>query len=192
VNLDIRDPSLLASVRPANVESYLRSGGWQPTIIEEGLYSVWRLAGIPDGYEVRVPLEIDADGYAQRIKELLQELGSVERRSTFCVFLDLRDWNCDAIWICFAPRPCVDYPSVSAAIATLESGRELLTAIACSLIDPQPWYARRRPEEALDYVAALEVSPFEEPLSVGILGASLCRLAGRWIIWITCYGAPIG
>jgi len=34
----------------------------------------------------------------------------------------------------------------------------------------QPWFGKRRPKEATEYVSSLEVSPFEEPLSVRILG----------------------
>jgi hypothetical protein len=169
VNLDIRDPCLLASVQPANFESYLRSGGWHLTFVEEGILSVWTLPGSPEDFEVHVPLDVDASGYAQRVREVLQELSIVEKRAQLRVFLDLQEWNSEAIRFGYAARPGLEYPTVGAAIEMFTQARELLTAVASSLIDPQPWYARRRPKEAIEYVSALEVSPWEEPLSIRIL-----------------------
>lgn len=107
---------------------------------------------------------------AQRVKEILQELEAAEQRSQLRVFLDVQDWNCDAIRFGYRSRPDLDYPALATSIDTLENAREILTAVACSVTDPQPWFGKRRPKEAIEYAASLEVSPFKEPLSVRILG----------------------
>jgi len=140
------------------------------TFKDPGVVSVWTLPGIPDEYEVRLPLDANASGYAQRVKEVLEELGAVEQRSQLRVFLDVRNWDCDAIRFGCEARPDLDYPSLATSIDTLENAREILAAVACSVTDPQPWFGRRRSKEASEYVASLQVSPFEEPLSVRILG----------------------
>jgi hypothetical protein len=170
LNLDIRDSALLGTIRPRNVEAYLQSAGWRMTFTDPGVVSIWTLSGIPDDYEVRLPLDFDASGYAQRVKEILQELEAAEGRSQLRVFLDVQDWNCDAIRFGYRSRPDLDYPALATSIETLENAREILTALACSVTDPQPWFGKRRPKEATEYAASLEVSPFEEPLSVRILG----------------------
>jgi len=170
LNLDIRDPALLGTVRPRNVEAYLRSAGWQKTFVDPGVVSIWTLRGIPDDHELRLPLDVDASGYAQRVKEILEELEAAEQRSQLRVFLDVQDWNCDAIRFGYRSHADLDYPTLANSIDTLQNAQEILTALACSVTDPQPWFGKRRPKEAIDYAASLEVSPFEEPLSVRILG----------------------
>jgi len=170
LNLDIRDPILLSTIRPSNIEGYLQVSGWQTTLRDPGVFSIWSLKGIPSDNEVRVPLDVSASGYPQRIKELLRELAAVEQRSELRVFLDFQDWNCDVIRFGYKPRSDFDNFSPSALIEMLENAREILAALACSVIDPQPWFGKRRPKEASQYLEALETSPFEEPLGVRILG----------------------
>lgn len=170
MNLDIKDPSLLGGVHPRNLEAYLQSAGWQMTFTEPGVVSIWTLPGVPDDHEVRLPLNADAGGFAQRVKETLQELEAAEQRPQLRIFLDVQTWNCDAIRFGYGTLLDRDYPALGTSIDTLENAREILTALACSVIDPQPWFGKRRPKEATDYATSLEVSPFEEPLSVRILG----------------------
>jgi hypothetical protein len=140
------------------------------TFEDKGVVSIWTLPGIPDDHELRLPLDVDAGGFAQRVKEILQELAAVEQRSELRVFLDLQDWNCDAIRFGYRSQADLDYPSLANSIDTLQSAQEILTALACSVTDPQPWFGKKRPKEANDYADSLEVSPFEEPLSIRILG----------------------
>jgi hypothetical protein len=149
LNLDIRDPALLVTVRPHNIEAYLQTAGWRMTFREPGVVSIWTLSGSPDDYEIRLPLDVEASGYAQRVKELLQELEAVEQRSQLRVFLDVQDWNCDAIRFGYRTRPDLDYPTLATSIDTLENAREILTSLACSVSDPQPWFGKRRPKEAI-------------------------------------------
>lgn len=169
MNLEIRDPFLLATVAPRNLESYLQAAGWQMTFHDPGVVSVWTLPGNPDDYEVQVPLDAQASAYAQRVKEALQEISAAEQRPQLRVFLDVQEWNCDIIRLAYKARADMDYPSLGTAANTLENARDILTALASAVIDPQPWYGKKHPKEATEYVAALEVSPFEEPLGVRIL-----------------------
>ena len=178
MNLEIRDPFLLASVQPANIQSYLRSGGWQLTFVDEDVRSVWILPGTPESFEVHVPLDLDASGYAQRVHEVLQELSVIEERSQMRVFMDVQEWNSDAIRFGYTTRPGLEYPTLGAAIEMLTYARELITAVASSVVGPQPWYWRRRPKEAVEYVGALEVGLSEEPLSVRILARLEAELFG--------------
>jgi hypothetical protein len=171
VILEIRDPFLLGSIRPRNLEGYLRTAGWEMTFRDPGMVSIWTHSGVPDDNEVRLPLDPDASAYPQRIKEILQELAAFEERPEMRVFLDIHDWNCDAVRIGFMSRPNLDYPVLGTEIETLESAREILLAIASSVIEPQPWFGKRQiRKEAADYLATLEVSAFEEPLSIRVLG----------------------
>ena len=171
MNVEIKDPFLLSSVRPANLESYLRTGGWMPTFSTPGVFSIWVHSAVPEDHEVRVPLDSEASGYPQRIYEVLDELAAFEQRPQMRVFLDVRDWNCDAIRIGFEGRRNQEYPDLATEIETLESTRELLQAVASSTVEPQPWQGRRQlKKEAADYLAGLELSLFEEPLSVRVLG----------------------
>ncbi len=139
------------------------------TTREPGVVSMWVSPGHPESYEVRVPLDPEASGYAQRVKETLQELQAFEQRSQLRIFLDIYDWNCDALRVGFKIRSSMEYPLLEGQIETLENSRQILSAVASSVVDPQPWFGRRQPREAAEYVAAMEASPFEEPLSIRIL-----------------------
>ena len=171
MNLEVKDPFLLGSVRPSNVEGYLRTAGWHATFTDPGIFSIWVHSAVPEDHEVRVPLDPDASGYPQRVYEVLAELAAFEQRSQMRLFLDARDWNCDTIRIGFGGRRNQDYPDLATEIETLASTRDLLSAVASAVIEPQPWLGRRQlKKEAADYLAALELSPFEEPLSIRLLG----------------------
>lgn len=134
------------------------------------MFSIWTLPGTPDDYEIKLPLDTDASGFPQRVKEAFNELEAAERRPQQRIFLDVQAWNCDAIRFGFQPRPEMEYLALGTMIEALENAQEILSALACSVIDPQPWFGKKRPREATEYSASLELSPFEEPLSLRILG----------------------
>ena len=169
MKLDIRDPLLLDSLSPTSVESYLRSGGWKPTHTDPGVAATWQFPMEHDIHEVRIPLDAESSGYAQRIRELLQELEAAERRSQLQVFMDIQSSNCDVVRVGSLARSDWEFPTLGNAITALEGTREILTSVASSVVEPQPWFSRRRPKEAVEYVASLEVGLFEDPAAIRVL-----------------------
>jgi hypothetical protein len=171
VNLEINDPFLLATVNPRNAQGYLQSSGWRQSFLDAGVVSVWTRPGTPDDHEVRLPLNPEASGYANRVRELLHEVAGAEERSPFRIFLDIKDWNCDTIRLAYKARPEMDFNTLAGSLKVLASAKEILSSVAASVVDPQPWYGKKRPREASDYLGELGVSTFEEPLCVRVLAA---------------------
>ncbi len=162
MKVDIRDPVILDSVLPASAAAYLDSSGWTQAH-ESGAAAVWTHPAEPDVHEVLLPLDPSASGYAQRVRELLSELEAIEGRSQLQIFQDLRSSDCDVIRFGPAGGVAAEHPTLGSSLSIRESGRDILSAVAHAVIEPQPWFLKRRPKEVSDYLASLELGFFDEP-----------------------------
>ena len=83
MKVTVRDSSVLKTVEPHILETYLRTAGWRETArILDDAAGVWRLK--KDGFhefEILLPLKPDWVDYAARISDALKTLESVENRS---------------------------------------------------------------------------------------------------------------
>jgi len=168
LKVDIRDSAVLASVLPPSIEAYLGSNAWTK-VHENGSAAVWTHPAKPEVDELVLPLHPLASGYAQRVRELICGLEAVEGRSQLEILQDLRSSDCDIIRVGPAGGYAAEHPTLGSSLSIRENGREILSAVAHAVIEPQPWFVKRRPKEVTDYLASLELGFFEEPSWVCLL-----------------------
>jgi hypothetical protein len=147
----IRDPEILRSVRPLEVLAYLRTQGWQEAQrLERGAFWIRTTGSVT--HEVLIPFEAQSPGYLQRMAELLQVLEQAENRSQIEIVEDLSFANADVI----RPRLPGTFEdgtiSVEDGKAAYEHARALMLSAACAAVEPRELYAKRKPEQAMDYL----------------------------------------
>jgi len=139
--------------------------------------------------ECDVPLRQNARDYPRRAREVLENLTLIERRSQYDIYQDLVRTHQDIV------RISIDVPE-SGRVGLDEAGvlfsatRDLVLAAACSAHTHRVYFARRKPQRALEYIrhvnlAAPEAgsfvvvlesplpSPFAQQQTLGISGEPL-------------------
>lgn len=92
VRLDIRDSDALATLRSANLHSYLQATGWTDNGPWGGGRATQYLKGLgKDAHVILVPTIVDTVDYASRMYDAVSTLSIVEERSQLDVFCDLVD-----------------------------------------------------------------------------------------------------
>lgn len=147
----IRDPEVLRSVRPLDVIAYLRTQGWQEVQrLELGAFWIKEIGSVT--HEVLLPFEARSHGYLQRVVELLKVLEKAENRSQIEIIEDLSFASADII----RPRlPGANNDgtiSIEDGKAAYEHARALMLAAACAAVEPRELYAKRKPEQAMNYL----------------------------------------
>jgi hypothetical protein len=147
----IRDPEILRTVRPLEVIAYLRSQGWQEAQrLERGAFWIKTEEAIT--HEVLIPFEATSHGYLQRIVELLAVLEEAESRSQIEIVEDLSFASADII----RPRLLGAFDDGTISIedgkAVYEHARSLMLSAACAAVEPRQLYAKRKPEQAMNYL----------------------------------------
>jgi hypothetical protein len=147
----IQDTKVLNTLRPLDILAYLRSNQWQEAQkLERGAF--WTKESSDLSHEILVPFDSNIRDFANRMAELLTVLEIAENRSQFEIYEDLMTTNADVI------RPRLPGVNADGAI-TLEQGmkihqeaRNMMLAAACSTIEKRPLFAKRKPEQAMNYL----------------------------------------
>lgn len=147
----IRDPEILRTVRPLEVLAYLRTQGWQEAQrLERGAFWIKTEGSVT--HEVLLPFEAQSHGYPQRIVELLRVLEEAESRSQIEIVEDLSFASADII----RPRLPGTFDDGTISIedgkAAYEHARALMLSAACAAVEPRELYAKRKPEQAMNYL----------------------------------------
>lgn len=147
----IRDPDVLHAIRPFDFIGYLRSHAWYETQrLERGAF--WTKVEQHKTYEVLVPLDTQLRDFSNRMTEALSVLEDAEKRSQLEIVEDVLLNSADVI----RPRLLgADYTgtiSVEQGMVLHEQARDLMLAAACAAIDLRPLHARRKPEQAMEYL----------------------------------------
>jgi len=171
VKLDIADAKALAALAPSALTAYLRGRGWAAVRVE---HEVGFFHKELDGEDMAcdVPLRQDARDYARRVREVLDNLALIEGRSQYDIYQDLIRTNQDIV------RISIDVPA-SGRVALDEAGvlfsatRDLVLAAACSAHTHRAYFARRKPQRAIEYLRHVNLAAPEAGSFVVVLESPL-------------------
>jgi hypothetical protein len=146
---------------PTEVAAYLQGRGW---VCVESLPggSYWRQSREESAPELLLPLDSSFGDYRTRAAELVAALASYEKRSWEDIFADLDAATTDMVRLRFL-GPAFDAHSVplERGVQLYQETRELLLAAACAAVKPQRVYTARKPNEALQFLSQLQLTPPE-------------------------------
>jgi len=147
----IRDPEILRTVRPLEVLAYLRTQGWQEAQrLERGAFWIKTEGALT--HEVLLPFDAQGPGFLQRMVELLGVLEQAENRSQIDIIEDLSLANADVV----RPRLPGAFDdgtiSIEGGKTAYEQARALMLSAACAAVEPRELYAKRKPEQAMNYL----------------------------------------
>jgi hypothetical protein len=158
MRVDIRDRNVLASVRPSDVTSYLRSRGW----IEDGSPAASSATFIQNDVEIAVPLTTELRDFPLRISDALRTLELIEQRSQTEILLDISLTSDDVIRVRISDVDARDGTlSLERASRVVAKTYDLLLAAACAAIDPKLYYPSRKPQKAMEYMRNIRMGQTE-------------------------------
>ncbi|PQO46166.1 hypothetical protein [Blastopirellula marina] len=163
MNVDIRDPDAIRSLRPLEVVTYLRSHSWKlQREVPNSKASIWTTAIEEEEYEVLVPFDISIRDFATRMAELLETLAIVEKRSQTQIFSDLLTTFADVIRIRLDDPELKDGSlPIEAYAQVAQRARDLLLAAACSATELRPVWHTRKPQQAMEQVKKIRIGQSE-------------------------------
>lgn len=142
--------------------AYLRAQGWQQ-VRTDSKWSVFARNIQGESVEFEVPLLEEAPDYPRRITELLWNLERAESRPAWRILRDMRACTLDILRIAVQGASATEDGRIS-----MESGarlfvqaRELLLAADCAALERRAVQARRKPEQAMEYLRQVRLGPTE-------------------------------
>lgn len=159
----IQDIAALRALGTGELSAYLRSKGWSETEVVEDRAAYWhKRTETGEEFEALVPQRHSLGDYTVRMAQLLQTLSVVETRSELEIYSDIQSTQVDTVRLRFHSSvyesgsvPLVD------AVRMIEGTREIALAAACATVAPRAVYARRKPQEALDYLEKVRLGQTE-------------------------------
>ena len=148
---------------PLELAAYLRANGWRQEADLGGKGGLW-LFQSSDGreYDVTLPARRDLADYALRMSEVLGTLAEVERRSQLDVLRDIQTTTADLVRVRAPSRDAENGTlPLDQAVAFVECSRDLLLAAACAAIDKRPFFAKRKAQQAMDYLGHVRMGQTE-------------------------------
>jgi hypothetical protein len=144
----IQDAKILSGLRPLDMIAYLRANHWQEAQrLENGAF--W----VNGDQEVLVPLDQTLKDFPNRMADALGVLEKAEKRSQFEIFEDLVITNADVIRPRLVGVNGDGTISLEQGTAIHQEARNLMLAAACSAIEKRPLFAKRKPEQAMNYLS---------------------------------------
>lgn len=152
----VRDPATLRALKPLEVAAYLRAKGWQKEADIGDKGSLWLLRRASDGteFDVTLPTKRELKDYPLRMAEVLRGLADAENRCELDVLTDVQTTTADLIRV-RAPSPDAENGTLlfDDAVTFVERSRDMLLAAACAAIDKRAVYAKRKAQQAMDYLS---------------------------------------
>jgi hypothetical protein len=161
VKVEVRDSTVLRSLRPLEVAAYLRSRGWEARQLVGERASVWGRAQDED-VELLLPADRDLADFAARMADVLRALAAVEDRSQLEILRDLAQSAHDVIRV----RAAVDVPgdftiALEAGTDLLDHARDMLLAAASATAERRAYFPTRKPSAAVDYMGRVRLGQTE-------------------------------
>lgn len=162
MNISIQDKRALATIRPLEVATYLRSQGWEQYSNHRNA-SVWSKNDTNgDPVDVLLPLDPSVGDYALRMGEILKALSSIENRSQYEIFADLLTTFADVI------RARIDDAELRDGSIPIElhsqiaqRARDLILAAACSATQKRAVWHSNKPRQAIDQMRRVRIGQSE-------------------------------
>ena len=157
------DKATLRALKPLEVVAYLRAKGWRQTVDRPGKSSLWTLLGeAGTEFDVTLPDRSEIGDYSLRMAEVLETLADAEQRSQLDVLRDVQTTASDLIRI-RAPRGDAENGTLplNEAVAFVERSRDMMLAAACAAMNKRPVYAKRKAQQAMDYLGHIRMGQTE-------------------------------
>ena len=159
----VTDPEFLASIRPVDLQLYLRANGWKPiaTTVQSDAVD-WEFNSGNASAEVTAPKNARWRDYPRRIREVLAELSQLEGRSESVIAQDIQRASRDIVRMRAVVEGRTDgsIPLEDGALLA-RSARSLMLAAACAAWEPRRAYHNRKPQPATEYVKGLSMGQTE-------------------------------
>ena len=160
----IQDKTALRSLQPLETAAYLRANGWRVATDFPGKGALWIFhdeSGVE--FDVTLPARRELGDYALRMEELLSILAKVEQRSQLDVLRDIQMVSSDVIRV-RAPGENTESGTLpfSKAVAFVEHSRDMMLAAACAAVRKRPVYAKRKAQQAMDYLSQIRMGQTEQ------------------------------
>ena len=157
----ITDATLIRTLGPAQLATYLRVKGWEETYREKDRLSVWELPA-NGGSGVTLPLNPRFDDYARRVYEVLQSLEKAEERSQLEIFVDISHSRADVVRIrAIGDEDADGTLPIESGVRLVESGRDLMLSAACSAVVRKRVFPTRKPDDAVALMERLRMGQTE-------------------------------
>jgi hypothetical protein len=159
----IRDAQALRALKPIDVSAYLRAKGWRQVTDLHGKASLWFLHVEANEFDVTVPLRREMGDYTLRIGEVLETLAKVEQRSELDILRDLVTATADLIRVRAPSRDAENGTlPLDQAVAFVERSRDMMLAAACAALDKRAFFAKRKAQQAMDYLSHVRMGQTEQ------------------------------
>lgn len=133
---------------PADISAYLLQRGWRLKSSNAQWAEYTTASGEP--FSIEVPQQSAAQDYPRVFGTLLDDLARLENRTPAEVLRDIKAAAIDIVRLAIDSTVTRDGRiPVEAGRRVYEASRDLLLAAACSVIDPRPVFAKRKPDEAM-------------------------------------------
>jgi hypothetical protein len=149
----VSDAGALRALKPLEMAAYLRAKGWRQVADLAGKGSLWLLKTDSREFDVTLPARRELGDYVLRIAEVLRTVADAEGRSQIDVMRDVQTTTADLIRVRAPSRNAENGTlPLDQAVAFVERSRDLMLAAACAAIDKRPVYAKRKAQQAMDYL----------------------------------------
>ena len=149
----IEDAATFRSLKPLEISAYLRAKQWYREADISGKADLW-IYKKNDGeeFDITLPNSRSFADYALRISEVLQTLSIVEERSELDVLRDLQTTGADLVRIRAPTGTSDDTLPLDKAVVFVERSRDMMLAAACAAVEKRSVYAKRKAQQAMDYL----------------------------------------
>lgn len=159
----VQDKETLSTLKPIEMMAYLRANGWQQAADRAGKGSLWVLQGRSGTeFDVSLPARRELGDYTLRMAEVLETLADAEQRSQLDVLRDVQTTTADLIRV-RAPSGNAENGTLpfNEAVTFVERSRDMMLAAACAAISKRPVYAKRKAQQAMDYLHQIRMGQTE-------------------------------
>ncbi len=159
----VQDKTTLRAIKPLEMAAYLHANGWRQEADRVGKGSLWILkteSGVE--FDLTLPARRELGDYELRMAEVLSTLADAEQRSQLDVLRDLQTTTADLIRV-RAPSGNAESGTLpfNEAVSFVERSRDMMLAAACAAIKKQPVYAKRKAQQAMDYLQQIRMGQTE-------------------------------
>jgi hypothetical protein len=159
----VQDSTTLRALKPLELAAYLRAKGWHQEADLSGKGSLWLLQSLSGAeFDVTLPAKRELGDYVLRIAEVLRTLADAEGRSQLEVLRDIQTTTADLIRVRAPSRDAENGTlPLDQAVAFVERSRDMMLAAACAAINKRPFYAKRKAQQAMDYLGHVRMGQTE-------------------------------
>jgi hypothetical protein len=142
-------PQPASAPTPGEVAAYLLQQGWTLQR-SDARWAEYAKQLEAETVVLEVPQQAGARDYARTMSFLIDDIARLESRTPSAVLRDLKASSMDIVRLAIESAMTRDGRiPVEAGHRVYEAARDLLLSAACSVIDPRPVFAKRKPEDAM-------------------------------------------